>query len=130
MDGETAQFMVSGLPPLERAWVLEKNRMQAKADSQFEFLDCQSTFRDDALLTTDELDVSYTDDSLTIKNISNDTLKNPCVYYKNINSDGNYLGGITYMVGFDTLKPDDTQKKQAGHYEGNSRIVRYSYQME
>ncbi|MBQ7133534.1 MAG: hypothetical protein IJO20_03465 [Ruminococcus sp.] len=128
VDGKTAQFVVSGLPPSKRAWVLEANRMGVKADLEFEFLDCQSTFRDDALLTTDKLEVEVDGNTLTLKNISEDNLSNPCVYYKNLNSDGNYLGGITYMVGFETLKPKDSLKKQAGHYTENSRIVRYSYQ--
>lgn len=130
VDGETAQFVASGLPPSERAWVLETNRMPAKADSEYEFLDCQSTFRDDALFTTDKLEVEVEGNTLMLRNISKDTINNPCVYYKNLNSDGNYLGGITYMVGFDALKPGDTLKKQAGHYTENSRIVRYSYQTQ
>lgn len=130
VDGETAKFVASGLPAGAKAWVLETNRMEAKADSQFEFLECESTFRDDAVLTTDKLEVSYKDNELIVKNITDDVLKNPCVYYKNINSDGYYLGGITYMIGFDTLKPDATAKKQAGHYTENSAIVRYSYQTD
>lgn len=130
VDGETAEFVVSGLPPEKKVWVLEKNRMPAKESSEFEFTDCESTFRSDAVLTTKKLEVKAEESTITIKNVSKDTLNNPCIYYKNLNSDGNFLGGITYMVGFDTLKPDDTLEKQAGHYFENSRIVRYSYQTE
>ena len=130
VDGKTAEFVVTGLPSKESAWVLESNRMQANADLEFEFIDCQSTFRNDAILTTDKLEVTIKENTLALKNISDDVISNPCVYYKNVNTDGNYLGGITYMIGFDTLKSDDTKEKKAGHYSENSRIVRYSYQTE
>lgn len=126
--GKTAEFVVTGLPAGQSAWVLEKNRMTVKEGMDFEFLDCDSTFKTDAILITDKLDVTADGNTLTLKNVSNETLENPCIYYKNRNSDGNYLGGITYMVGFDTLKSGDTAEKQAGHFVENSRIVRYSYQ--
>lgn len=130
VGGETAEFTISGLPPGESTWVLEANRMPARGDAEFELLDCQSSFRNDAVLTTEDLEVVTEQNSLTVKNISDKTLNNVCVYYKNFNSDGNYLGGITYMIAFDTLSPDEELEKASAHFSENSRIVRYSYQTE
>lgn len=127
---ETATFVVTGLPPDSTAWVLESNRMTLDAQIEFEFLDCVSAFRSDAIKTTDLLEVSAEDNVITVTNVSSETLNNVCLYYKNVNSDGNYLGGITYMIAFDTLKAGESAEKASAHYSHISEIVRYSYQTE
>ena len=128
VGGKTAEFVVTGLPSGQGAWVLEKNRMTVKKNTIPQFSDCESTFKSDAIVICDKLNVTSKANTITLKNVSNETLVNPCVYYKNLNSDGNYLGGITYMVGFDTLESSESAEKQSGHFAENSRIVRYSYQ--
>ncbi len=125
-----ATFNVTGLPAGEKAWVLEAEKMQIEGTPTFEFLDCESTFRKDAVLTTKLLDVQTKDNVLTVENKADKTLKNVCVYYKNVNSDGNFLGGITYMLGFDTLQEGQTAQRESAHFGVNSRIVRFSYQTE
>lgn len=130
VDGKTATFNVTGLPAGEKAWVLEAGKMVIDGKPDFEFLDCQSTFKKDAIVKTDLLEVKTEDNVLTVKNTGDVPLKNVCVYYKNVNSDGNYLGGITYMLGFDTLEADMTAQRESAHFSDNSRIVRFSYQTE
>ncbi|MBQ7999739.1 MAG: hypothetical protein IJ298_00800 [Ruminococcus sp.] len=130
VGGKTATFVVTGLPAGGKAWVLESNRMQLEEQLEFEFLDCESSFRKDAVTDTKLLDVSAVDNLITVKNVSDDTLNNVCIYYKNVNSDGNYLGGISYMIAFDTLDANESTEKASAHYTDNSRIVRYSYQTE
>lgn len=125
---KVATFVVTGLPAGEKAWVLEAEKMQIEGTPTFEFLDCESTFRKDAVLTTKLLDVQTKDNVLTVENKADKPLSNVCVYYKNVNSDGNFLGGITYMISFDTLDKGEAAQKESAHFGENSRIVRYSYQ--
>lgn len=130
VGGRTAKFVVTGLSPGAKAWVLESNRMVVGTDAEFRFLECTSTFRQDAVTSTDMLTLSTKVNTLSIRNNSGQTLKNVCVYYKSVNDDGAYLGGITYMVAFDTLKPSETAEKAAAHFSERSQVVRYSYQTE
>ena len=128
--GQTATFVVTGLPPGEKAWVLESNRMILADGIEFRLRDCATTFRPDAVTQTDLLSVTPQGDTLTVENTSDRTLENVCVYYKVYHTDGNYLGGITYMLSFGTLKPGESARKQSVHYGEDARIVRFSYQTE
>lgn len=130
VGGRTAEFVVTGLPPGAKAWVLESNRMTISDDAQFKFLECTSAFRQDAVLSAKDLAVFSAGNTLSVTNSSDQTLENVCVYYKTVNNDGAYLGGITYMLAFDTLKPGETATRSTAHFTQNSRIVRYSYQPE
>ena len=128
VGGKTAEFVVTGLPPGGRAWVLESNRMTVGYEVQFEFLECTSSFRQDAVLHTESLELYSVNNTLTVRNDCDRTLENVCVYYKEVNDDGAYLGGITYMMTFGTLEPGQSVDNESAHFSENSRIVRYSYQ--
>lgn len=127
---KTATFMVTGLPAGEKCWVMEASKMPLDGKHEFEFIECTSAFKDDAVLYTDKLEVVTQDNTLTVTNTSDKTLKNVCVYYKNTFDDGNYLGGITYMMSFDTIAPDESLQKESGHFTDGSKIVRYSFQTD
>lgn len=127
---KTATFVVTGLPAGEKCWVMEANKMKIDGNQSFEFLDCVSAFKEDAILSTDKISVATDDNALTVTNTSQEILKNICVYYKNTNDDGNYLGGITYMVAFDELAPGESLTKESGHFSDSSKIVRYSFQTQ
>lgn len=125
----TGTFEITGLPPGATAWVLEKDAMTLEDGVLFTAKDCEKySFRSDAILSTDSLSVQADGSTLTVTNTSDKTLENVCVYYKTVYSDGNYFGGITYMLSFDTLEPDGTAQKQSSHFGADSRIVRYSFQ--
>lgn len=125
---KTAAFLVTGLPAGGKCWVLEADKMVIDGKHSFEFEDCVSAFKEEAVLSTDKLTTTSEDNSVTIKNISEDTLENVCVYYKNTMDDGVYLGGITYMMNFGTLEPGEDLTKESGHFSDRSEIVRYSFQ--
>jgi hypothetical protein len=129
VGGKTAQFVVTGLPPGGKTWVLETNRMAIEADVDFRFLDCTSTFRHDAVMSTEDLIVSTIGNTLTVTNATDYPLQNVCVYYKTMGDDGVYLGGISYMLAFDTLEPGQAVQRASGHFTKNSQIIRYSYQL-
>lgn len=124
----TATFEITGLPPGGTAWVLEKNRLRLKEGWKFELDSCTDTFRSNTIRQTDLLKVEPDGDSLTVTNVSGGEVKNVCLYYKVKHSDGNYLGGITYMLDFGTLAPGASATKRSTHFGSNAEIVRYSYQ--
>ena len=132
---KTATFVVTGLPAGKKCRVLEASKIQMdtkqdkKQDKKTEFVfeDCICTFKEDALLVTDKVSVVAKDKSVEIKNTSMKTLKNICVYYKNTDSDGTYIGGITYMIVANSLKPGDSLTKPSSNFSESSEIVRYSF---
>lgn len=130
VGGEIATFNVTGLPVGGKAWVLEKDRLQLDGTHSFEFLDCESVFKKDAVTSTADIGVEVEGNTLTLKSKTSKTLNNVCVYYKNVNSDGNYMGGITYMLNFGTLNVGQSVQKQSAHFGENSQIVRFSFQEE
>ena len=125
---KTATFVATGIPAGKKCWVMEAEKMEIDAGRSFEFEKCVSAFKEDAVEQTDLLSVTPEDNALTVKNISEKTLENVCVYYKNTFDDGNFFGGITYMMSFGTLEPGAALTKESAHYSESSEIVRFSYQ--
>lgn len=131
VSGETATFVLTGLPAGKKCWVLEQNKMKLDtSDKEFKFLDCVSGFRKDADLNNEVLDIVTKDDTIKVTNTGEEPIYSVCVYYKNTHEDGNYLGGITYLIAIDEVAPGDTQKKRAGHFNESSEVVRSSYLTE
>lgn len=130
VGSKTATFVVKGLPPGGSAWVLEANRMKLEDGDTFELEDCVTSFREDAVRSTEDLSVTAKGNTLSVRNDSGETLQNVCIYYKVAHTDGNYLGGITYVLDFGTMEPGQTAQKQSAHYGENAEIVRYSFQRE
>lgn len=122
-------FEIKGLPPGGIVWVMEKDALSLSEGDPFYATKCDDyVFRPDAIMSTDRLSVTADGDTLTVTNRSDKTLENVCVYYKSARPDGDYLGGISYMLGFGTLAPGDSARKQSGHFGEGSKIVRYSFQ--
>lgn len=129
-SGKTATFVVTALPAGKRCWVLEQNRMEMTGGIEFKFLDCVSGFRKDASLNEELIDVAVEGDVLKVTNKGDDDLYSVCVYYKNTHEDGNYLGGITYLISLEEIKAGETARKRVGHFGESSEIVRTSYLTE
>ena len=128
IDGKTAAFLVTGLPPGKSAWVMEVTRMQVSHSSVFTYKDCITSFKSDVMLETDAFTVTADGNMLTATNTSGKTLSNVCVYYRTVHDDGNYFGGITYLTDFGTLAPGESVEALAGHYEeGSAEIIRYGW---
>ena len=129
IGGKTAVFVVTGLPAHKSAWVLEKNKMSLGSPSSFTLADCTSSFRDDVVSENDKIDIFSDGNNLTVSNKSSKTLKNFSVYYRNLHTDGNFLGGITYMVSFGDIESGASAQSVAGHFSpDSSEIVRISWQ--
>lgn len=128
INGKTAQFNVAGLPAGKSAWVLESGAMQIASDPEVVFVDSVIAYRDEAISQTEELEIVPQGNTLRAVNKSNHTMYNVYVYYKVLHTDGNYLGGITYGVGFGDLEPGQTGDSLAAHYqEGKTEIIRVAW---
>ena len=124
-----ATFVLTGLPAGEKCWVMEKNKLTVEDGYSFYFEDCVTSFKSEIIKVPEQLQVDAKDNTLTIENTSPNTLENVAVYYKNTYADGNYLGGITYVMNFGTMEPGDTICKESGHFSESSKVVRFSYQI-
>lgn len=128
IDGREATFRVSGLPAGRSAWVMEANRMTATNSSVFTFVDMVTGFRENVISSTDKLSITCVGNLVTATNKSNQKLENVFVYYRVLHTDGNYLGGITYVIDFGTLEPGASVEKLAGHFSADkARIVRVGW---
>lgn len=122
-------FQITGLPPGSTVWVLESSGITLTAEDRFLATGCEDYFfRDEAVITTDKLRTETDGSTLKVTNTSKTALKNVCVYYKTVHTDGNYFGGITYMLNMGDLDPGQSASKQSSHLGEDSKIVRYSFQ--
>lgn len=128
IDGEGANFIVTGLPAGASAWVLEAGKLAIVSGADFTYQDCVSSFREDIVVSSDKIALKADGNMLTATNTSSETLKNVVVYYRVLHTDGNYLGGITYTANFDTLEPGASTEVLAGHYSADDcEVVRVSW---
>ena len=131
IDGQTATFILSGLPAGRSAWVMEATRMTATNSSVFTYLNCVNSFRDDVTASTDQITISSDGNMLTAVNNTSETLEGVFIYYRTLHTDGNFLGGITYRVDFGTLEPGASVETLAGHFnKDTTEIVRIGWQKE
>ena len=70
----------------------------------------------------DVLRVTYTDGFISVKNLSDATLSNLYVYYKDTD-DAGYLGGITYRASFGSLEPGQIRQTGAPHMRRDTCVV-------
>lgn len=125
---KTATFRITGLPAGERVWVLEKDRLQLSEGDKLVFDECKVTYKEDPIRSTQSLAVTREGNTLTVTNVSEHTLNNVCVYYKNRLEDGSFFGGITYLINFGRMEPGETMQRSADHFGEKSTVVRYSFQ--
>ena len=128
VDGKPATFMVTGLPAGRSAWVLEMQGLTAEKNSVVNFLECIPSFRNSVQSHPEEISVEAQGNMLTLTNESDQKLEGVFLYYKNLHPDGNFLGGITYLVEAGDLEPGASVEVLAGHYDKeNSEIVRIGW---
>jgi hypothetical protein len=129
VSGETATFAVTGLPPGRSAWVMESSRMRVNKDVDPNYLGCVTNYRSGVVSQTADITVRAEGNQLIAVNNTGRTLENVFVYYKILHTDGNFFGGITYLVNFGTIEPGGSAQSIAGHYqEGKTEIVRIGWQ--
>lgn len=128
IDGEIAEFIVTGLPAGRSAWVMEATGMVIPNDAVFTFVKTVTSFRGDVTADPEEISMYADANMLTAVNNTDRTLEDVFVYYKTLHTDGSFFGGITYRVEFGTLEPGASAQALAGHFNSdNTEIVRVGW---
>lgn len=128
-DGTTYEFELTTLLPGQTMTVLEKNRAALKADAQMisAAVNNYAVFSEEPSMHTDIFQLSCIGNTLTVKNISNQTISSAKVFYKNMSGDL-LIGGITYMVSGPELAPGAEVTIKPSHFaDGESRILFVTY---
>lgn len=127
--GNTYEFRITTLLPGQEMLVLENNRAIYDATVELDSVDITSLalFSETPSLHEDIFEIQGTDNLITIKNISEETISAARICYKNISSDI-YIGGITYTVSIPQLLPGETLNMPTRHFtEDASEVVFVTY---
>lgn len=124
-ETEMAWFQIANLPAGESALALELNRRQFSSGDDYSYGKTASSFLGEPSVQSDRVKLDTgTAGQLTLENISSETLAKVYVYYKYVQQDGTYLGGITYRVPFENVEPGGSVTVTAGHFDPeNSRVL-------
>ncbi len=131
IDGEVAAFVATGLAPGESCWALEKNRLQVEKGATFTHVDDIASFTEYVSPADTDVAVALSEGQLAVKNNTGKDLSNVYVYYKQVHTDGNFLGGITYRVPIGNLQKDEEASSVAMHCSmKNCKVVSITYSEE
>ncbi|MBQ7346284.1 MAG: hypothetical protein IJW45_09545 [Oscillospiraceae bacterium] len=123
IGGAEATFLVTGLPPGARCWVLERDRLTVEADLVYRYIEGSTAFVPVGEDTG--MDVELKDGSLVVRNLSETDASEVYVYYRTVHEDGNYFGGITYRCSAGALAAGEQAEVTAGHCDPEvTRVVR------
>lgn len=127
-NGDRYVFELTTLFPGEKMTVMETDK---KAFTGGDFATAEiiayTPFAAEPSMCEDVFAVETGDGTITVKNISEETVSAGRVFYKNY-VNGTYIGGITYMSSFENLEPGASSSLYAAHFSGeNSRAVFVTY---
>ena len=106
-------FFVTTLPVGGRITVAEKNRAPfAGAQNMRARVTSVEPFPNQPSLHPESLRLAYGEETVFAENISGETLRDVCVYYKTVDENG-YLGGITYRVRLGDVAAGETARSAA-----------------
>ena len=108
-------FVVTGLPGGDAVWVMEKDRKTVEGDLYFGFLEEKVSQLRDVRSEDDRISVELLDGKAVVTNVSDKPLASVQIYYKQVHSDGNFLGGITYTCSVEAPEPGASVEITAGH---------------
>lgn len=128
VKGEDANFVVTNLPPGKSALVLEANKKSFSKTNDITYEGASTSYIDSDVMNKDKFKVTSDNTKLTLKNLTNKKYSTVYVYYKNIDEDGDYLGGITYRTKFENVGANKSVTIDTEHYlKGASQIVMVDY---
>lgn len=123
IGGADATFLVTGLPPGAKCWVMERDRLTVDTDLVYYYVEGSTAFV--SVGEDTGMDVELKDGSLVVRNLSKTDASEVYVYYRTVHEDGNYFGGITYRCSAGALAAGEQAEVTAGHCDpGATRVVR------
>lgn len=131
-DKEIAEFEITTLPAGGRVYVQEKNKKKYPETAEKYRYEVENLawFQENRSLHTDIFTVSVAQHNIRIENISSQDITNDIfLYYKNVEEDGTFAGGITYRLKFaGGIPAGQSREEQALHYtEDESEIMYLTY---
>lgn len=128
VDGQDANFVVTNLPPNKSVLVLEADKKSFSKTNNISYEGASTSYIDSYSINKDKFKVKADDTQLTLKNLTTKEYSTVYVYYKNVDENGVYLGGITYRTKFENVKPNKSITEKTEHYlEGASDIIMIDY---
>ena len=125
-EGTTLLFDLSALPAGGKAVVQEKMRRSIPAEGDPSACKALVVQRAEMGLSEEQVSVTENEDgSLTVKNLTRETIPSIRVFYKYyLEEEGIYVGGIAFTSNITGLRAGSSQTIRPSHYEkGSSRIV-------
>lgn len=122
IDGASATFTVTNLPPQRGAWVLEKNALTVQGGASFVLKSGSTTFCTPEEVST--VTAQALDGTVMVENHSESESFSGYIYYKTVYEDGNYLGGVTYRSLIEDLPAQSRTEITAAHCDETAEIVR------
>ncbi len=124
-------FEITTLPSQKAVTVLEKGAQTISEDEKIlEIREENKVFFENKLsLATDKFQITPLDKVINIKNISNDDVSSDVyVYFKRVDADGDYFGGITFRSNAGQLKSGEFKQIPASHFmKENSEVLFVDY---
>lgn len=125
---EDAEFVVTNLPAGKSALVLEFNKKSFSKTNDITYEGASTSYIDNDTMNKDKFKVTSDNTKLKLKNLTSNKYSTIYVYYKNVDEDGSYLGGITYRTKFENVGANSTVSSDTEHYlEGASEIIMIDY---
>ena len=122
-DGSEAVFHISTLPAGSGAVVLEQNKREYNAEETLTFADKLYAQAEDMSVMEDDVRVTAEDGTLTLENLTDQSLGTVYVRYKNKLNENYYLGGITYSCKFENVGAGDKITEQTKHFTVDGSTV-------
>lgn len=130
-DVRYLSFEITTIPAGSTVVALEKSKQTLTENERIIKIECElrADFEDKLSLMEETFLLQCNPKSINIKNISEDEIKSDIyVYYKKVDEDGNFFGGITFRSKADGLKPDAIKQLPAPNFDpDNSEVLFVSY---
>lgn len=124
VSGQDATFIVTNLPAGKSALVLEANKKSFSKTNDISYEGASTSYIDNNTMNKNKFKVTSNNTKLTLKNLTSKKYSTVYVYYKNVDENGSYLGGITYRTKFENVEANKSITIDTEHYlEGASEIV-------
>lgn len=118
-DQKECLFEITMLPSKKAVTVLEKNAQSLSADEKIlQIREENKIFFEKKLsLNSEKFQITQLDSVFNIKNISSEDFSSDVyIYFKKINADGNFFGGITFRTNAGKLKKNEFKQVPASHF--------------
>lgn len=124
-------FEVTTLPSQKSVTVLEKNGQTILDDEKIlETKEENKVFFENSIsLNADKFQLAPLDKVINIKNISSENISSDVyVYFKRVDENGDYFGGITFRSNAGPMKADEFKQIPASHFmKENSEVLFVDY---